>query len=116
MANFVAILNDPIEGMTLGEHHLHYDSPHGPLPITGKISGNVSSKVFINGLGIATVGSTTEETDACCGGDNSGGVIVGGFDKVTLRGKPIAMVGSEVDAHDGTASVSSSSQRKVRVG
>ena len=116
MTKFVAILNDPISGTTLGEHYFHYDDPHPPLPITGKINGNVSTKVFINGLGIATVGSTTEEIDACCGGDNTGGVIVTGFDKITIKGKAIAMVGSEIEAHDGSAVVSASNQQLLTVG
>ena len=116
MAQFVAILNDPISGTTLGEHHFHHDHPHPPLPITGKINGNVSTKVFINGLGVATVGSTTEEKDDCCGGDNTGGVIITGFDKVTLKGKAIAMVGSEIEAHNGSAVVSASSQNLLTVG
>jgi uncharacterized Zn-binding protein involved in type VI secretion len=112
----VAILNDPIKGTTIGEHHGHSDHPHGPLQITGKINGKVSTKLFINNLGVATVGSTTEETDGCCNGDNAGGVIITGFDKIKVQGKVIAMVGSEIDAHNGSAHVSNSSQKKITVG
>lgn len=112
----VAILNDPISGTTAGEHHGHHDHPHGPLTITGKINGNVSTKLFINNLGVATVGSTTEEIDGCCGGDNIGGVIISGFDKIKVQGNAIAMVGSKIQAHNGTAQVSDSSQKKINVG
>ena len=117
MSEFVAILDDPIEGTIAGEHHDHSQNPHQPgLTITGKINGNVSSKVTINGKGVATVGSTTEETDPCCLGDNGGGEISTGYSKVRINGKPIAMVGSKVTAHNGTAEVSGSHQNRVKVG
>ena len=113
----VAILNDPISGTTAGEHHGHHDHPHPPgLPITGKINGNVSTKLFINNIPVAMVGSTTTEIDGCCGGDNTGGVIITGFDKIKVQGNAIAMVGSEIQAHNGTAQVSDSSQKKINVG
>ena len=112
----VAIEGDPISGTTAGEHHLHAESPHPPLPLTGSIKGNCSTKVFINGIPVALVGSTTKETDGCCGDDNSGGEIISGYGKVKIEGRDIAMVGSEVDPHNGTASVASSQQNLVWVG
>lgn len=70
-----ARLNDSIQGTTAGEHTGHVP-PHGPLPISGQISGGCSGDVNINGQPAATVGSTTTELDACCG-SNSGAVAAG---------------------------------------
>lgn len=112
----VAILGDPVKGTTAGEHHGHGTNPHPPLPLSGKISGNCSSKVFIDGIPVALVGSETEETDACCAGNNAGGKIIEGFPKVVIEGRQVAFVGSEVQAHNGTAYVESSQQSLVYVG
>ena len=56
---------DAIQGTTAGEHNGHA-TPHGPLPITGTISGGCSGDVFINGQPAAYVGSTIsgDETTA----------------------------------------------------
>lgn len=43
-----ARLNDSIQGTTGGEHTGHVP-PHGPLPISGQISGGCSGDVNING-------------------------------------------------------------------
>ena len=56
-----ARLNDSIQGTTGGEHTGHVP-PHGPLPISGQISGGCSGDVNINGQPAATVGSTTSWT------------------------------------------------------
>ena len=115
----IAILHDPIEGLTDGEHHYHSDSPHGPLPIKGRINGNVSNLIKINNLGVAVAdrrdGSTTEETDGCCGGDNSGGIVITGYDNIKINGLPVAIVGSEVKSHNGKSYVESSTQDIVLV-
>lgn len=116
---FVAIKGDPIEGEIAGEHFTHSQHPHPPgLPITGEISGNVSTKVFINDTPVAMVDSTTLEKDDCCGTyeNNSGGIILTGYDKITVEGRYIAMVGSEVTPHNGTAYVSGSNQNLITVG
>lgn len=114
---FVAIKGDPITGKIAGEHFAHSQHPHPPgLPITGEISGKVSTKVFINDIPVAMVGSTTTEKDDCCGTNNTGGVILTGYSKVIVEDRAIAMVGSEVTPHNGTAYVSGSNQNLVIVG
>ena len=74
---------DAIQGTTAGEHNGHA-TPHGPLPITGTISGGCSGDVFINGRPAAYVGSTTTENDACCG--SSQGSIAQGSSSVFING------------------------------
>lgn len=105
----IAVLNDLIEGMTDGEHFNHYDPPHPPLPITGYINGRVSKKITINDLGVAVAGkqdgSTTKEFDDCCIDQNTGGVVVTGFSKITIDDLPVAMIGSKVKSHSGTSYV-----------
>jgi uncharacterized Zn-binding protein involved in type VI secretion len=81
---------DAIQGTTAGEHNGHA-TPHGPLPITGTISGGCSGDVFINGRPAAYVGSTTTENDACCG--SSQGSIAQGSSSVFINGKPAARIG-----------------------
>ena len=117
--SLVAILGDEIAGMTDGEHSrtpTEYPHPHSPLPISGNITGNVSTWVTINGKGVATVDSTTTETDGCCLGDNNGGKIVTGWNNLTIDGKAIAHVGSKVESHDGESKVSKSNQNYIYVG
>lgn len=87
---------DAIQGTTAGEHNGHA-TPHGPLPITGTISGGCSGDVFINGQPAAYVGSTTTENDACCG--SSQGSIAQGSGSVFINGKPAARIGDALAAH-----------------
>ena len=111
----IAIEGDPILGTTAGEHFGHSDHPHPPSKLTGEISGNVSKKVTIDGKGVATIGSTTTETDICCNGTNSGGSIKTGSSKITIDGKAVAIVTSKVTAHNGTAEVESSHQDSLTI-
>ena len=97
---------DAIQGTTSGEHNGHV-TPHGPLPITGTISGGCSGDVFINGRPAAYVGSTTTENDACCG--SSQGSIAQGSSSVFINGKPAARIGDALAAHNGTGAVSAGS-------
>ena len=97
---------DAIQGTTAGEHNGHA-TPHGPLPITGTISGGCSGDVFINGRPAAYVGSTTTENNACCG--SSQGSIAQGSSSVFINGKPAARIGDTLAAHNGTGAVSAGS-------
>ncbi len=97
---------DAIQGTTAGEHNGHA-TPHGPLLITGTISGGCSGDVFINGRPAAYVGSTTTENDACCG--SSQGSIAHGSSSVFINGKPAARIGDTLAAHNGTGAVSDGS-------
>ena len=101
-----ARLNDSIQGTTGGEHTGHVP-PHGPLPISGQISGGCSGDVNINGQPAATVGSTTTELDACCGSDS--GAVAAGSGSVFINGKPAARLGDALAPHSGTGSISSGS-------
>lgn len=117
--SLVAILGDEISGMTATEHSTTPEEPphpHGPVPISGNITGNVCTWITINGKGVATVGSTTTETDACCLGANTGGKITTGWNTITIDGKPIAYVGSKVESHNGESKVSKSNQNYIYVG
>lgn len=101
-----ARLGDSISGTTSGEHFGHL-VPHPPGKITGTISGNCSSKVFINGIPAAFVGSATDEHDDCCPGGS--GTVATGSSKVFIQGKPAARVGDKINPHNGTANISSGS-------
>lgn len=98
---------DAISGLTSGEHSGHIRPTCSPSAITGNIGDNCSSNVFINGVPAAFVGSVTNEYDSCCGG--SKGKIASGSSKVFINGRPAAREGDNIDAHNGTASVSSGS-------
>lgn len=102
-----ARLSDSVLGTTAGEHSGHSEPPHGPLTITGMISGAVSGNVFVNGRGAATVGSITTEYDGCCG--SSQGSVGAGSGSVFINGKPAARLGDALNAHNGTGHVSSGS-------
>lgn len=101
-----ARMGDAITGMTSGEHAGH-EEPHGPSEISGEISGGCSGDVFINGRPAATVGSTTSETDECCGGGE--GSIASGSSSVFINGKPAARQDDELRPHDGEGNISSGS-------
>ncbi|MCL2085180.1 MAG: PAAR domain-containing protein [Oscillospiraceae bacterium] len=93
--------------MTAGEHSGH-PIPHGPLPITGFISGNVSANVYINALAAATIGSITTEYDGCCG--TSRGAVGEGSSTVFINGRPAARIGDAVNVHNGAGEVTDGSQ------
>lgn len=97
----VARLNDSIEGMTAG-CHCGADPPHPPCTITGHIDGNCSPNVFVNGLPMARVGSTTFETDCCC---TSSGIVAEGSSTVFVNGIPVSRLGDIVTPHNGTAEI-----------
>lgn len=101
-----ARLNDSIVGTTAGEHSGH-DSPHGPLPISGTISGGCSGDVLINGRPAATQGSVTTELDGCCG--SAAGSVAEGSGTVRINGKPAARVGDALNPHNGSGNVSGGS-------
>lgn len=101
-----ARLGDAIQGTTAGEHSGHKDS-HGPLPITGTISGGCSADVLINGCGAAVAGSVTTERDACCG--SSQGTVATGSTTVFINGKPAARQGDVLAVHSGAGTVASGS-------
>lgn len=107
-------LGDSISGMTSGEHAGHVDELGNPLhpasPISGTISGNCSSTVFINVQPAATVGSTTTESDIC---DTGNGVVSTGSSKVFINGKPAARIGDTVIPHNGTASITGGSSSVI---
>lgn len=98
----VARLTDAILGTTAGEHTGHIP-PHGPLTITGEISGNVSPNVFVNGLPAAFVTSITTEHDSCCG--TSQGVVAEHSATVNVNGKGIARLGDALTPHNGSAKI-----------
>lgn len=102
-----ARLGDNISGRTSGEHSGHSLSPCSPSAITGNINGGCSGNVFINGKAAATVGSTTVEYDSCCG--SASGTVAIGSSSVFINGKPAARNGDALNAHNGTASISSGS-------
>lgn len=99
-------LEDSIAGMTAGEHSDH-PKEHTPLPITGRISGNCSPNVFINGKPAAYVGSVTTEYDDCCGSSN--GSVASGSSSVFINGKPAARIGDPLNAHNGSAKITGGS-------
>lgn len=103
----IARLGDRIEGMTENEHSEHYTNPHGPLKITGTISGGCSDSVFIGGVPVALEGSITEEHDDCCG--TSYGKVGTTNATIFAKGIPVALVGSPIIAHNGTAKIVSGS-------
>lgn len=102
-----ARLGDSISGTTSGEHSGHSNPSCSPTAITGSIRGGCSSNVFINGQPAAMVGSTTTEKDSCCG--NSSGSVAQGSGSVFINGKAAARNGDNLNAHNGTAKISSGS-------
>lgn len=107
-----ARINDSVSGTTAGEHCGHVP-PHGPLPMTGEISGACSSSVRINGLAAAVVGSITTERDGCCG--SNAGTVAAGSGSVRINGSPAARMGDALAPHDGTGQISAGSG-SVRIG
>ena len=101
-----ARLSDSVRGITAGEHSGHRP-PHSSSPITGSVSGACSGDVFVNGLPAATVGSVTEEHDACCG--MSYGNVRDGSGSVFVNGKAAARLGDALNAHSGTGWISGGS-------
>lgn len=102
-----ARLNDTVQGVTAGEHSEHIP-PHAPMVFTGEISGNVSSKVFINHRPAAWVSSITTERDACCGASN--GIVAQGSSKVFIQGRPAARIDDLLAPHSGAGKVTSGSE------
>ena len=102
-----ARLSDSVQGITAGEHSGHRP-PHSPSPITGSVSGGCSGDVFVNGLSAATVGSVTEERDACCG--TGYGSVRDGSESVFVNGKAAARLGDALNAHNGTGWISGGSE------
>ena len=101
-----ARLTDSVAGTTSGEHCGHIP-PHPPLPFGGQISGGCSDDVLINGMQAATVGSTTTETDACCGSNQ--GRVAAGSSTVFINGKPAARNGDALNPHSGSGAIASGS-------
>lgn len=102
-----ARLYDTVRGITGGEHSGHIP-PHAPMVFTGEISGNVSSKVFVNHRPAAWVASITTERDACCGSSN--GIVAKGSSKVFIQGRPAARIDDPLAPHSGTGKVTSGSK------
>lgn len=101
-----ARLNDTVTGTTAGEHSGHA-SPHPPMQFAGEISAGCWGDVLINSRPAATVGSVTEERDACCG--SSLGSVAAGSGTVFIHGIPAARIGDALNAHSGTGEISSGS-------
>lgn len=122
----VARIGDSISGMTTDTHHYHYENGapiydtdgttiigyqqvlvYDPaVPISGSISGNCSSNVYVNGAAVAKIGSTTSEQDAY---DSGSGSVSGGSSSVFVNEIGISRNGDSVSPHNGTASVSGGS-------
>lgn len=111
----IATLGSKIKGMTTGEHHGHYDNiydgegnlvgtepRHSPCELTGEITGNCSTKLYINGKPVAIVGSTTTEND-CCGPGT--GVVATASSRIYVNGVRVAMVGDKINPHNGDAEI-----------
>lgn len=99
----LATLNSNIQGVTSGEHSGH-DTPHSPLPITGKISSAVSDFVFISGVPIALHNSVTTEYDGCCG--SSSGVVTATTSLLFHSSTKVARVSDPINTHSGSGSIS----------
>lgn len=74
--------------------------------ITGTITANCSSDVYVNGLQVATVGSITTEA---CQLHAGAGVIAVGSATVFVNGKPVARLGDEVTSHCGVSFITTGS-------
>lgn len=98
----VSRLGDAIQGTTSGEHTGHVP-PHPPTTITGEISGNCSSNVFMNNIPAAFMGSITTEHDSCCG--TSYGTVAQGSPNVFVNNIPVARNGDKLNPHNGTANI-----------
>ena len=104
-----ARLTDSILGTTTGEHGGHIPG-HSVSSITGSISSNCSSNVYINGLKAAFVGSITSEYDVCTNGSGS---IAVGSSKVFVNGEALARVGDKINPHNGTCKINSGSSNVI---
>ena len=87
--------------MTTGEHADH-DPPHPVSEITGNISGNCSSNVFINNIACAYVGSITSEFDICTNGSGS---VSQGSPNVFVNNKAVARLNDATAPHNGSAKI-----------
>lgn len=106
---------DSISGTTDSNHVIiGYDGEGSPIygssSISGSISGNCSSNVFINGQQAAFVGSTTTETDQQ---DMGSGSISSGSSKVYINGNRVARNGDAISPHTGTANITSGSSNVI---
>lgn len=101
----ISLVGSKLMGSTSGEHHGHYDSEGNPIHSSGTLKGFVvegSSKLFVNGTMATCVSCKTEEYDNCGEGFGSVG---SGSSKIILRGKNIAIKGSSINAHSGSANI-----------
>lgn len=123
----VAYVGCSISGMTTGTHHYHYEDGtpiyddqgniigynqdklvYDPaVPISGTISSG-SSRVLIGSSRVAYVGSTTSESDAY---DSGVGHVSGGSSRVLIGSVGVARNTDVVTPHNGSASISSGSNR-----
>lgn len=101
-----ARLNDPVAGVTAGEHNGH-SPPHGSLEFVGEISGGCAEGVYINGEPAAIVGSQTTERDGCCGSSN--GVIAASSATVFITGRSAARLGDALRPHSGSGIITGGS-------
>lgn len=110
MSKEIALLGDSVQGTTTGEHNGHTDSYghpiHSPSTITGTITSG-SPNVFINGKPIARAGDSTVESDNCDSGRV--GSLRDNGSTVKINGKSVALLGDEINPHNGTAYISSAS-------
>ena len=106
-----ARLDDVMNGVAYGEHSGHKIPCSGIM--TGSISGNCSQNVMINGIAAATVGSTTSEIDACCGGGS--GSVTSGSSIVNINGKPAARAGDNITTHVGSITTISGCSNNVNI-
>ena len=81
--------------------------------MSGHISAGCSSNVMINGISAATVGSTTSEVDACCGGGS--GSVTSGSGIVNINGKPAARAGDNITTHVGSITTISGCSNNVNI-
>jgi Uncharacterized conserved protein len=119
MAN-IAKVGDNINSKTVSGHCyiVEYDENDNPYnsyyncSISGKISNAGSnSKVYINGVLVATKGASTNESDDMH--SNQSGTITTGSSKVFINGVPVARTGDIVNLHNGETTVISNTNSKV---
>lgn len=108
---------DSMKGQFNSEHGGHYDSEGNPIHssgvIDGKINGNCSSNVFINGQRAAIVGSIIDETDVCTPGK---GVCINGSGNLFINGKPAVRNNDNTTTHVGNTGKITSGSGNVNNG
>ena len=104
----LARIGDSVLGTTTGEHHSHIENPHtSPSTLTGTITSG-SNKVFIKTIGVALLNSTTSESDVCGIGVGS---VTSASSKIKINNVAIARLDDTVTPHNGTAHISSASDK-----